>query len=62
MSGDHIEHIAWDLIARFDDLAGPIARELAAVSDEIQDYMIHSSEVWRDIINAIERLDRRVAL
>jgi hypothetical protein len=61
MSGDHIECIAWDLIARFGDLAAPIARELAAVSGEMQDHMIHPTELWRDIIDIVERLHRKDA-
>jgi hypothetical protein len=62
MSGDRIERIAWDLIARFGDLAAPVARELAAVSDEIQEHMLYPTELWRDIINTIERLHRKGAL
>ena len=56
MSGDDIERLAWDLIARFGDLAAPIACELAAASGEAQDEIALSAETWRDIINAIEWL------
>jgi hypothetical protein len=56
MSGDDIECIAWDLIARFGDLAAPIACELASASDEAQHEMLLSAEAWRDIINAIRWL------
>ena len=50
------ECIAFDLIERFGDFAGLIARELAAGSDSAQDDMLFSAETWRDIISAIERL------
>ncbi len=56
MSGDDIERIAWDLIARFGDLAVPIACELAVASGEAQHEIVLSAETWRDIIDRIEWL------
>ena len=58
MSADDIERIALDLIERFDDLAAPIARELAAASGEVQDEMLNSAEAWFSVADAIERLTR----
>ena len=59
MSDDDIKHIALDLIERFDELAVPIARELAAVSNEAQDDMLLSAEAWRNVIIAIEQLSSK---
>lgn len=58
MTGDtyDIERIALDLIEQFDDLATPIARALATASDEVQDDMLLSAEIWRAVLNSIERL------
>ena len=56
---DGIERVAREMIERFGELAAPVARELAAASDEVQDEMLISAEAWRAIADAIERLSRK---
>jgi DNA repair exonuclease SbcCD ATPase subunit len=51
-----INRVAREMIERFGDGAAQVARKLAEVSDEVQDEMLTSSQTWREIADAIERL------
>jgi hypothetical protein len=54
---DHdVDRIARDLFERFGELAALIARELAAVSNEVQDEIVLPAKTWCDIIDSIGRL------